>query len=274
VARLALTRPVSESIARCQLTFQRREQIDIGLAREQHAAYEQALAESGCTVERLPAADDLPDAVFVEDTAVVLDEIAIITRPGAEARRPEVGVVARRLAELGPVCAIDAPATVDGGDVLRAGRLLYVGLTSRTNQAGHRALARIAGPLGYAVIPVPVGACLHLKSAASWLGDDRILIDATRLPEAVFAGLEVLVVPPGEAAAANVLALGDSVLIADGFPRTRALLEGMGASCRTVANSELAKAEGGLTCCSLILENSVARHEPTRRSPIPEGREI
>ena len=273
MARLALTRPVSESIARCQLTFQRREPIDIGLAREQHAAYEQALAECGCTVERLPAADDLPDAVFVEDTAVVLDEIAIITRPGAEARRPEVAVVARRLAELGPVCAVTGPATIDGGDVLRAGRRLYVGLTSRTNEAGHRALARIAGPLGYAVIPVPVRDCLHLKSAASWLGGERVLVDAARLPEAVFAGLEVHVVPRGEAAAANVLALGDSVLIPDGFPRTRALLEGVGARCRTVANSELAKAEGGLTCCSLILEDTLARQEPGRRSPVPEGSE-
>ncbi len=256
MARLALTRAVSESIVRCQLTFVEREPIDLVVAREQHRAYEQALEEAGCTVERLPAADHLPDAVFVEDTALVLDELAIITRPGAGSRRPESAAVAERLARLRPIASIDAPATVDGGDVLRIGHRLYVGLTARTNRAGHEALARVTGPLGYVVIPVQVRGCLHLKSAASWLGEERVLIDRCHVAADVFSGLEIIVVPPEETAAANALRVGNTLLVAAGFPRTQTLLDDAGLNWRPVANNELAKAEGGLTCCSLIVEEN------------------
>jgi len=257
VARLALTRPVSASIARCQLTFAEREPIDLAVARKQHRAYEQALEKAGCTVERLPAADHLPDAVFVEDIAVVLAEIAIITRPGAESRRPETGPVAQRLARLRPIANMSAPATLDGGDVLRIGQRLYVGRTARTNRAAHEALARIVEPLGYTVVPIEVRGCLHLKSAASWLGGDRVLVSRDRVGTDSFSGLEILSVPPGEAAAANALVVGETVLVADGFPRTQALLSKAGVNWRPVVNSELAKAEGGLTCCSLIVDDSV-----------------
>jgi dimethylargininase len=255
--RLALTRPVSESIVRCQLSFRERAPIDVAVARAQHRAYEQALEDAGCTVERLPAADQLPDAVFVEDIALVLDEIAIITRPGAESRRAETDAVAERLAGLRPTATISAPATLDGGDVLRVGRRLYVGRTVRTNEAGHQALARIAEPLGYVVVPIQVRGCLHLKSAASWIGDDRILVDPARVPLESFAGLDFLTVPPAETDAANALRVGGTVLVADGFHRTQALLDRLGLDWRPVANSELAKAEGGLTCCSLIVEEPV-----------------
>ncbi len=253
---LALTRPVSESIARCELTFSSRTPIDVRTARKQHSAYEQALRDAGCTVERLPGADTLPDAVFVEDIALVLDEVAIITRPGAVSRRAESSAIAERLAELRPLAKMAAPATLDGGDVLRVGRTLYVGRSTRTNRAGHEALTDITAPLGYEVIPIEIGGCLHLKSAASWLGEDRVLVDPARVRPTDFHGLETFPVPEGEGAAANALRVGDTVLVAEGFPRTRSMLENAGVKCHAVANTELAKAEGGLTCCSLLLECS------------------
>jgi len=255
MVRLALTRPVSESIGRCELTFLERAPIELAVARIQHRAYEQALEAAGCTVERLPAADHLPDAVFVEDTAVVLDEIAVIARPGAVSRRPETRSVARRLAGLRPLATIDPPATLDGGDVLRIGRRLYVGRTARTNRAGRQALARIVEPHGYRVTPVEVRGRLHLKSAAGWLGDERILIDRECVAAADFSGLQLVPVPPDEASAANVLMIGGTVLVGSEFPRTQAVLDGAGLDWRPVDSRELAKAEGGLTCCSLIIDN-------------------
>lgn len=254
MAPLALTRPVSRSIDRCQLTYLARGTIDIDLASRQHRAYEQALEAAGATVERLPAADDLPDAVFIEDTAVVLDEIAVITRPGAASRRSETVAVARRLADLRPLAVIEAPATLDGGDVLRVGRSLFVGRTARSNATGREALARICESFGYTMIPVDVHDCLHLKSAASWLGDETVLVDPAHVCPRDFEGLNILRSAPGETGAANVLKIGGLVLTAAAFPRTRRVLERAGFSCRVVENGELARAEGGLSCCSLIVD--------------------
>ena len=161
-ARIALTREVSPALARCELTHLSRVPIDAALARIQHGRYEAALEALGCTVLRLPAAPDLPDAVFVEDTAVVLPEIAVVTRPGAASRRPESVATARALAAWRPLAFIEEPGTLDGGDVLRLGATLFVGVSGRSNASGIEQLRSLLEPLGYAVEAVSFAGCLHL----------------------------------------------------------------------------------------------------------------
>ena len=254
MARLAITRGVSPAIARCELTHRERTPIDFERARRQHAAYEAALTGLGCEVHRLPADADAPDCVFVEDVAVVFDELAILTRPGAVSRRRETPPVAAALAERRRLVSIDAPATLDGGDVLVAGRQVFVGLTSRTDEAGAAALERALGPLGYKVTSVPVQGALHLKSVASHVAPGLLLIDPAGIDPTAFDGYELLTVAEGESPAANALWIGDTVLVAAGFDGTRKRLEQRGLKIVEVENGELARAEGGLTCCSLILE--------------------
>jgi dimethylargininase len=182
----------------------------------------------------------------------VLDEIAVIARSGAESRRGEAESIARELARYRPLNFIQPPATLDGGDVLRAGHTLYVGLSARTNAAGIQQLAAAAEPHGYRVRPVEVNGCLHLKSAANWLGDDTVLVHRPWVDAGAFGGLRLIDTPAGEEQAANVLLNGDTVLVAAGFPRTAAAIAALGRSVRLIDNSELRKAEGALTCCSLI----------------------
>jgi len=173
--RIAVTRPVPESLARCELTHLSRAPIDVEVAAAQHRQYEEALRALGCSLRRVPAAHDLPDSLFVEDVAIVLDEIAIVTRPGAASRRPERASVAAVLSEYRPLRSIAAPGTLDGGDVLRLGRTLYVGLSTRTNEDGAQQLARHVEPFGYGVECVQTAGCLHLKSAATAVDSGRVL---------------------------------------------------------------------------------------------------
>ena len=147
--RIAVTRPVPESLARCELTHQARAPIDVDIATAQHDQYQEALRTLGCTLVHVAAAPDLADSVFVEDVAIVVDEVAIITRPGAESRRQECEAVAEVLSQYRPLRSIGPPGTLDGGDVLRLGRTLYVGLSTRTNEDGARQLATELAPLGY-----------------------------------------------------------------------------------------------------------------------------
>jgi dimethylargininase len=249
---IALTRPVPDSLASCQLTHQARVAMDLDLARTQHAEYERALESLGCEIRRLPPADDYPDSVFIEDTAVVLDELAVITRPGATSRRGEIGAVAAELSRFRPLKWIAEPATLDGGDVLWLDRTLYVGVGSRTNEAGAAQLADIVRPFGYDVQPVRVTACLHLKSAVTELAQEVLLLNPAWVEPQVFPRHRHIEVDPQEPAAANVLQIGDTVLCSSSHERTRRRLEAAGIPLRTVDGSELAKAEGGLTCCSLI----------------------
>src|SRR5689334_4280284 len=165
MAAIALTRDISPALAACELTHLPRQPIDIDLARAQHREYEAALAGAGCRVERLPADAALPDCVFIEDAAIAVDELAIITRPGAESRRPETAAVAEALARYRRVVHIEAPATIDGGDVLVIGRRVFVGTSSRTNDAAVSQLRIHLQPCGYSVCAVQVQGCLHLKSA-------------------------------------------------------------------------------------------------------------
>ncbi len=254
MTRIAVTRGVSPAIERCELVHQERRPIDVALARRQHRLYEEALAALGCRVEALPADPELADSVFVEDTAIVLDEVAVITRPGAESRRPETAPVARALAPYRPLGSIETPATLDGGDVLRIGRTLYVGLSGRSNQAAIDQLSRALAPHGYTVRPVAVQGCLHLKSAVTALGDDTVLVNPEWVDPAVFAGTRSIEIDPRERGAANLLRIGERVIYPASFPATRRRLAAAGVNVLEVDVSELQKAEGAGTCCSLVFE--------------------
>ena len=207
----------------------------------------------GCVVESVARAMDMPDSVFIEDTAVVFDEIAVIARPGVASRRGETDAVAAALARYRRLAAISAPATLDGGDVLCMGRDVYVGVSGRTNAAGVLQLADIVAPYGYRVHTVQTSGCLHLKSAVTAVSDDLLVLNPEWVDGGWFNGLNWVTVDRAEPFAANVLRVGDSVLCPASAPRTRTRLEGCGLNVRSVDLSELAKAEGALTCCSLIL---------------------
>ncbi len=269
--RIALTREVSPSFARCELTHQARTSVDVGLAREQHHAYERCLAELGCTVRRIPAAPELPDAVFVEDTAVVLNELGVVTRPGAASRQPEIRAVAEVLRDYRPLSMIEPPATLDGGDVLCVGRTVYVGRSVRTNEVGVAQLARLLAPLGCTVRAVEVTDCLHLKTAVTQVTERTLLINPRWVQPAVFEGLETIEVDASEPFAANALWLGEVVVYPTAFPRTRGRLEAQGLRVWPVNISELAKAEAGVTCCSLIFraDGAVYQRSPLTALPVP-----
>lgn len=250
---VALTREPAASLAACELTYLERRPIDSGRAAAQHRAYREALEACGARVVVLPAIEDLPDSVFVEDTAVVLDELAVITRPGVESRRPEVEAVEPEVARLRPLLArVEPPATLEGGDVLRAGRTLYVGLSPRTNASGVEALRAAVGPHGYEVVAVELRGCLHLKTGCASLGDDAVLVNTDWIDPRTFDGLEVLRVPAEEPFAANALRVGQTLCVGAQFERTAHVLARRGYDVRAVDVSEFAKAEAGLTCMSLL----------------------
>jgi dimethylargininase len=248
----ALIRSVSPAMAHCELTHLARSPIDVALAERQHAAYAHALASLGCRLLELPAEPDLPDSVFVEDTAVVLDEVAVLTRPGAASRQAEVDSVAGVLALWRPCVRIDAPGTLDGGDVLRVGRDLYVGQSGRSNAAGISQLAAALAPHGYRVVPVPVRGCLHLKSAVTLVGPETLLVNDDWVDRSHWRGLRFIAVAPGEPHAANALAVGGAVIHPASEARTRERLEAAGLRVMPVDVSEVQKAEGGVTCCSVL----------------------
>jgi dimethylargininase len=249
---VAITRDVSPSIVNCELTHLAREPIDVGRARAQHAHYERALEELGCTVRRLPAADDMPDSVFIEDVAVVFEELAVITRPGAISRRQEIADVSRVLSRHRAIAQIVAPGTLDGGDVLVAGRSVLVGRTCRSNDAGIGQLRAAIEPYGYAVRPATVQGCLHLKSAVTALDDRTLLANRRWIDEKEFTNFELVDIDPAEPMAANIVRVGNGHLYAAAFPRTLERLEKRGHAVTPVDVSEIAKAEGAVTCCSVI----------------------
>jgi dimethylargininase len=254
---LAITRPVSASLPECALTHRAREPIDVARARVQHAAYRSILASLGATLLDLPEAPELPDAVFVEDTAVVLPEVAVITRPGSPSRRPETVAVAALLKEHRPLLHIDAPDTLDGGDVLRIGRRLYVGRSSRTTAEGIEQLRRHLAPFDYEVVGVGFSDCLHLKSAVTEVADRVLLVNPAWVRSDAFPGCRAIPVDPSEPDGANALRFGGRVVYPAQFTRTAVRLEREGLIVAPVPSDELAKAEGGVTCCSLILGDSV-----------------
>jgi dimethylargininase len=250
---IALTRNVPPSIGNCELTHLRREPIDFARAAEQHASYERSLVALGCSIRRLPSLPDLPDSVFVEDMAVVLPELAIITRPGAESRRAEVASVADALRPHRPLAFIESSGTLDGGDVLRIDSTIYAGQSTRTNAEGIRQLAQLTSPYGYDVRTVEVSGCLHLKSAVTRVGDDVILLNSEWVDASCFPKIEQIEVHPREPFAANAVLVGESILYSATYGATRRRLEQNGISVHTIETDELEKAEGAVTCCSILI---------------------
>lgn len=254
--RHALVRGVSPAMNRCELTHRVREAIDIKRAEGQHRAYVAALVDLGCRVHEIPADPNLPDSVFVEDTAVVVGDAAVITWPGAASRRPEIESVRAFLSDRLEVLGMEPPATLDGGDVLRVGRMLYVGASGRTNAEGIAQLRALVTPRGYGVVPVVVTGCLHLKSAVTEVADGVLLANRNYLDVDAFVGVEWIDVDPREPDAANGLQVGDEVLFPTAYPRTAERLRRLGTRVHAVDVSELAKAEGAVTCCSLIWDTA------------------
>lgn len=251
---IAITRDVSASLSDCELSFVDRQPIDVAKARAQHAAYRQALVGSGCEVIDLPALNAMPDAVFVEDVAVVVDEVAVMTRPGVESRRSEGAAVGEVLAGYRQLRHIEAHGTLDGGDVLCVGRRVFVGQGARTNPEGIAQLAAHLRPFGYAVQAVPTRHCLHLKSAVTQVAEDTLLIQPRWIDREAFAGYRLIEVDPDEEHAANALLIDAvGVIHPASFPRTGERLRRGGIHVVPVDLSELQKAEGATTCCSIVL---------------------
>ena len=230
----------------------RRQPIDVDRARSEHRAYEQCLADLGCAVVRLEASHELPDSMFVEDAAVVFDEVAVITRPGALTRRGETPAAARALVVHRPLRYVVAPATLDGGDVLVVGRRVFVGESSRTNRDAVSQLDRMLGQFGYAVQAIRVSGCLHLKSAVTSVSDTALLINRQWVSVDPFRAFDLIEVDPSEPGAANALRVGGRVIYPTRHTRTGERLTSAGVDILTVDLNELAKAEGAVTCCSLV----------------------
>jgi dimethylargininase len=251
---IALTRSVPPSIVECELTHLAREPIDVARAAVQHRAYENTLASLGYSVRPLPDEPDMPDSVFVEDTAVIVDELAVMTRPGAPSRRAEIFSVAQALREYRELAFIEEPGTLDGGDVLRIGKRLFVGRSERTNDDGIAQLRAHLAEEGYTVEAVTLHDCLHLKTAVTAVSDSIVLINPAWVdfPHA-FDRIEV---DPSEPFAANALLTPRGVVMPSAFPRTIERVRRRGIKVDTVDASELAKAEGGVTCCSLLLNHA------------------
>jgi dimethylargininase len=247
----AFTRAVSPRLAECQLTHLPRTPIDAAKAVSQHAAYEAALSGAGFEIVRLPELPDDPDAVFVEDTALIFDAHAVITRPGAASRADEVHSTAEGLADHFELLRIES-GHLDGGDVLRIGRKLYVGLSTRTDAAGIRVLRELVSPLGYDVVQAELRDCLHLKTGATFAGDSVLIYDERCVDPAQFTDVEPFAVDADEAAAANCVRAGAHLILPAGNPRTADALRSRGFQVVEVDVSELQKAESGVTCMSLI----------------------
>ena len=249
---IAITRAVSRSIIHCELTHLPRTPIDVQRARAQHAEYEAALKHLGMAVLSLPEEPTLADSVFVEDTALVLDECAIILRPGSDSRKPETESIAKALAPYRKLFYIEAPARVDGGDILQVGKQIYIGLSSRSDTNAIEQIQDFLQPYGYEIHAAMVTGCLHLKSAVTQVSRDTLLINPQWVDKKNFAGMKFIEIDPSESYAANALLIGDAVLYPEAFPATRKKIEDMGIKIVGVNADELAKAEGALTCCSLI----------------------
>ena len=250
----AIVRPPSPAIADCALTYLERRPIDVGSAVAQHTAYVEVLRRAGVDVQGLPPDPSLPDAVFVEDTAVVVEECAVIARPGVDSRLAEVDAVALALAAFRPIVRVTPPGTLEGGDVLRVGRVCFLGQTPRTNAEGTRQLERALAPHGYDVVPVTPTGCLHLKSAVTFIGDGTVLVNPAWIDVDLFSRWQCVPVAPEEPFAANTLLVAGTVHLAASAPLTRRKLDALGFTTSAIDTSELEKAEAGLTCLSLLFE--------------------
>lgn len=253
--KLAITRDVSPRFNECEITHIDRTPIDVSVAKSQHHGYLQALKELGYAVLELPAETDLPDSVFVEDTAVILPDVALITKPGADSRKPETESIAQALRPYRELVFIESPGSVDGGDVLVLGKNIYVGLSSRSNQNAIDQMNQKLGKYGYKTQGIETHDCLHLKTAVTRVDDKTLLINRKWVDVENFEGFDLIDVDASEPFAANCLPIGNAIIYPVAFPITGAKLTARGYQVKPVVVDELAKAEGAVTCCSLIVEN-------------------
>ncbi len=217
---IAITHLPSPNLQQGERSFAGDDVVDDALALQQHAGYRAALERCGAEVVVLDVNRAMPDCVFVEDTALVLDEVAVMMSPGAPSRRGEPAGIEPALREYRPIERIALPATIDGGDIVRSGRSLYVGASARTNPEGIATLRDVVRRFGYTVTAVPLHGCLHLKSACSALADGRFLVNADWIDVAPLGASGLLPVPVDEPLAGDVLVIGDRVIVADAFPKT------------------------------------------------------
>ncbi|MFM7052575.1 MAG: dimethylarginine dimethylaminohydrolase family protein [Planctomycetota bacterium] len=253
-ASKAIVRGISASFRDAIVQHAAESPIDVALARVQHARYVDALRAAGLAVVELPPLDAHPDGCFVEDCALVAGGTALITRSGAPSRVGEADSIAEALARTHATARTEAPATIDGGDCLRVGKTWFVGRSARTNADGARRVREVFGALGFAVVEVPVRGFLHLKCVASPIGEGAVLVAEGAVDPAVFRGLEVVTIPRAEAYAANTVVVNGTALVAAGHPHTRAALERRGLCVIELGLSEIAKADGSLTCMSILLD--------------------
>ncbi len=256
---LALTHVPSPRMEHCQRTYVAPVPIEPTLVLHQHEEYCRVLRQCGAEVRTLEMNRDLPDCAFLEDTAIVLDEVALLASMGTSSRREEPAGIEPELRKYRDIERVEPPATLEGGDVLRVGRTLFVGLSSRTNRAGISILEAITDRYGYKIVPVPVRRCLHLKTACTALDEKRLLVNPAWVDVQALHGFELLHVPEEESWAANVALVGSSVCIAADQVRTAERIRKLGLDVRTIDLSEFAKAEGGVTCLSLLFAPVVGR---------------
>jgi dimethylargininase len=254
--KIALTRGISAGIDRCEVSFIDRVAIDLQKMKQQHRAYEEMLRSMGYEVIQIPADDSCPDCCFIEDTALLLDEIAVITYPGSVARRGEVPGVVPTIEKYRKTLRIEPPATLEGGDVLRIGRNLYVGLTQRTNPEGVDALRTLVAPYGYKVTAVPTPGALHMKSVCTAADDRTIVADPRRVDVSPLRDYDMIEIAPEEWMGGDLLPINGTLWMIEGFPKLKSALEARGFNVRTLNMSEFLKAEAGLTCLSLLFEES------------------
>lgn len=249
----AITRDVNSGMGNCELTFLPRVGIDTSLAARQHHQYQSALSSLGCDIVTLATEPGLADSVFIEDTALVLDEIAVMCRPGAKSRQAEVAGVRDALQHYRELVSIEPPGTLDGGDLLLVGKVIYAGLSSRSNESGIEQLRNIVADYGFSVTTIETTKCLHLKSAISEVAPGLLLINPDWISRSAFREFELIDIDVEEPHAANVLRVGASAVYPSSFPRTTDKLVQHGVDIVPVDVTELQKAEGAVTCCSLIL---------------------
>ena len=243
--RIAITRALSPEIGRCELSYIERQPIDVERAQSQHDAYERLLEKHGCTIIHAAPTPQMPDGVFVEDAAVVLEDVAIITRPGAETRRGETDSIAAVLKRFRKLKRVEAPGTLDGGDVLAINNKLHIGISQRTNEAAIDQLGATA---------IRFHGCLHLKSAVTQIAGRTLLLNPEWVDARQFPGFETITVDPREPFAANALRLDDILIYSASYPNTLRRLKSRGFRVETLEVDELEKAEAGVTCCSLIFD--------------------
>ncbi|MBV9123021.1 MAG: dimethylargininase [Planctomycetes bacterium] len=250
---IAITHVPSPAMEHGQRTHIGRAPIDFDRAVRQHQEYCRLLRHGGAEVRTLDIYRDLPDCAFIEDTALVLDELALLASMGVDSRRAEVAGIESELRKYREVKRIPLPALIEGGDVLRVGRTLLVGLSCRTDAAGIRALEAVVRPLGYKVVAIPVQGCLHFKTACTALDDRTLLVNPAWVDCGLLKGFRLIQVPEDEPWAANVLRMGPVVGVPAQHVRTAEMVAQLGFAVQSTDLSEFAKAEAGITCLSLLV---------------------